>query len=198
MRRWSSAAAVACSVGCLGLAAIDPSAAAAAGHTSGTGHSSARHASPDHGERGPSVRVTPNRALVEGELVRVTGRGLTRPAEEDRETWFVIECTSAVRGHVNPSTDTAHCDVTAAHGVRVAHNGSFSTTYRVRTGIVGDGYCGTPGHLSCVLGVGTARGRGTVVRITFKSRTRPTTTSTTAASTSGPTSSTPTHSRPTG
>jgi len=39
------------------------------------------------------------------------------------------------------------------------------------TGIVGDGYCGTPGHLTCVLSVGTAAGRGTVVRIAFRAPT---------------------------
>ena len=63
--------------------------------------------------------------------------------------------------------DTPHCNITDAQGIRVARNGSFTTRFHVRTGIIGDGYCGTVGHPSCVIGIGTAQGLGTVVKITF-------------------------------
>ena len=69
---------------------------------------------------------------------------------------------------MNPATDTPHCDLTDAQSLHVTRNGTFSARFRVRTGIVGDGYCGTAGHATCVLGVGTAEGLGTVVRIRFK------------------------------
>ena len=69
---------------------------------------------------------------------------------------------------MNPATDTPHCDITHAQAIRVSPNGTFSSHYRVTTGIIGDGYCGTAGHATCVIGVGTAQGLGTVVRITFK------------------------------
>ena len=51
----------------------------------------------------------------------------------------------------------------------MAHNGSATARFKVTTGIIGDGYCGTAGHTTCVIGVGTALGQGTVVRVTFKS-----------------------------
>jgi hypothetical protein len=58
--------------------------------------------------------------------------------------------------------------VTSAQAIRVRANGTFSTHFRVETGIIGDGYCGTAGHTSCVVGVGDVEGQGTVVRIGFK------------------------------
>jgi hypothetical protein len=85
---------------------------------------------------------------------------------------------------MNPSTDTPHCDVTDAKGIRVSHNGSFFTKFRVRAGIVGDGYCGTAGHTSCVIGVSTAKGQGTVVKISFAAKPPTTTTTTTTPSAS--------------
>ena len=120
------------------------------------------------GAAGTSVKVSPDRGLVDGQSVVVSGRGLSRSAGGKPLTWFVTECTAAVQGRMNPSTDTSHCDVTSAQPIRVRANGTFSTHFHVETGIIGDGYCGTPGHLSCVLGVGDVEGQGAVVRITFK------------------------------
>jgi hypothetical protein len=164
MRRWSSAA-VACGVGCVGLLAVGPDALGASATSAALAASSASAGS------GLAVKVTPNRGLVGGEAVTLAGRGLSRSGGATSQTWFVIECTDAVHGRMDPATDTAHCDVTAAQAIKVAHNGTFSTTYHVVTGIVGDGYCGTPGHLTCVLSVGTAAARGTVVRIAFRAPT---------------------------
>ena len=120
------------------------------------------------GASGVSVKVTPNRGLVNGQSVTISGRGLARTADGKPLTWFAVECTAAVMGRLNPSTDTPHCDITAAQALRVAHNGTFTARFRVMTGIVGDGYCGTVGHATCVIGVGDVQGQGTVVRITFK------------------------------
>lgn len=119
------------------------------------------------GTPGVSMKVTPDRALVNGQVVTVSGRGLNHAGGGTGVTWFVTECTAAVRGRMNPATDTPHCDVTDAQPVHVAHNGSFSTKFRVRAGIVGDGYCGAAGHSSCVVAIGTAKGQGTVAKITF-------------------------------
>ena len=132
---------------------------------------------------GLSVKVSPDRGLVDGQVVSVSGSGLTRSAAGNGPTWFITECTASVHGHVNLSTDTPHCDVTDAKAVRVGHDGSFSTRFRVRTGVVGDGYCGTVGHTTCVVGISTAKGQGTVVKISFALKPAPTasTTSTTAA-----------------
>ena len=125
-------------------------------------------APPVAGASGVSVKVTPNHGLVNGQTVTITGRGLARSANGKPLTWFAVECTAAVVGRLNPSTDTPHCDVTDAQALKVARNGSVTARFRVRTGIIGDGYCGTPGHATCVIGVGNVQGQGTVVRITFK------------------------------
>jgi hypothetical protein len=119
------------------------------------------------GSAGLSIKVTPDRNLVNGQAVTVSGRGLAHTDDGTNLTWFATECTAAVRGRMNLTTDTPHCDVTDAQAVRVAHNGTFSTKFRVRSGIVGDGYCGTPGHASCVIAIGTVKGQGTVAKISF-------------------------------
>jgi hypothetical protein len=120
------------------------------------------------GASGVSVKVTPNRGLVDGQSVAISGRGLARTADGKAVTWFAVECTVAVMGRLKPSTDTPHCDIAAAQALRVARNGTFTARFHVMTGIIGDGYCGTPGHATCVIGVGDVQGQGTVVRITFK------------------------------
>jgi len=156
MRRWLSVAAVACGVGCIGLLAAGPDPFHAES-VAGASSSSVI-----------SVRVSPSKGLVDGQSVTVSGRGLLRATGGANQKWFVIECTASVQGHMDPDTDADHCDVTHARAIRVSRNGSFATIFHVVTGIVGDGYCGTSGHPTCVLGVGTASGRGTVVRIGFK------------------------------
>jgi len=123
---------------------------------------------PPAGASGLSVKVSPNRGLGDGQTVVITARGLTRTAAGKPLTWFAVQCTAAVMGHLNASTDTSHCDVSAAKALKVARNGSATARFKVATGIIGDGYCGTPGHATCVIGVGTAESQGTVVKITFK------------------------------
>ena len=120
------------------------------------------------GTPGLVVKVTPSQGLEPGQTVAVSGHGLPKSSGGSPRTWFVTECTAAVRGRMNPSTDTPHCDIAHAQPLRVSPNGTFRSHYRLTSGIIGDGYCGTAGHLTCVLGVGTAEGLGTVVRITFK------------------------------
>jgi hypothetical protein len=114
-----------------------------------------------------SVKVSPDHGLVNGQVVVVSGHGLARSWGGTAQTWFAAECNRAVHGHISPATDTSHCDITDAKAIRVSRNGSFSIRFRVRSGIIGDGYCGTVGHPGCVIGVGTAQGLGTVVKITF-------------------------------
>ena len=50
------------------------------------------------GTAGLSVKVTPDRDLVNGQAVTVSGRGLTRTDDGTNLTWFATECTAAVRG----------------------------------------------------------------------------------------------------
>jgi hypothetical protein len=148
------------------------------------------------GASGLSVHVTPSRGLVDGQTVTVSGRGLARTSAGKPLTWFLAECTATVQGRMNPSNDTPHCDVTEAKAIRLSHRGTFSTHFKVETGIVGDGYCGSNGHDTCVISIGNARGQGTVVHITFRdpAASAPTSTSTTvdSASTAPPSTSTST------
>lgn len=118
---------------------------------------------------GSSVTVSPSRGLAAGQLLTITGKGFPRPGSAS-VTWFVTQCTAAVHGHLNASTDSSHCDLTNAKAVHLSKNGTFTAHYRVRTGIVGDGYCGTAGHLTCIIGVGTADGTGVAVKVTFRSQ----------------------------
>jgi hypothetical protein len=115
-----------------------------------------------------SVKVRPSSNLTSGKTVTITGRGLVSSYQGAPQTWFATECTAAVHGHLDPQTDTPHCDITHAITIKVSHNGTFTARYHVVAGIIGDGYCGTVGHLTCVIGIGTAQGLGTVVRVTFK------------------------------
>jgi hypothetical protein len=137
------------------------------------------------GTPGIVVKVTPSQGLKPGQTVAVTGHGLPKSSGDSPRTWFVTECTAAVRGRMNPSTDTPHCDIAHAQPLRVSSNGTFHSHYSLTTGIIGDGWCGIAGHATCVIGVGTAEGLGTVVRITFRTPPAPatTTTSTTTSTT---------------
>ena len=130
---------------------------------------------------GVVVTVTPDQGLQPGQTVIVSGHGLPKSSTGTVRTWFVTECTAAVRGRMNPATDTPHCDIAHARGLKVSAAGSFRTHYRLVAGIIGDGYCGTNGYTTCVIGVGDAQGQGSVVRITFKKQ--PSSSSTTTTTT---------------
>ena len=136
------------------------------------------------GTTGLSIKVTPDRNLVNGQAVTVSGHGLAHSDGGTNLTWFATECTAAVRGRMNLTTDTPHCNVADAQAVRVAHNGTFSIKFRVHSGIVGDGYCGTPGHANCVIAVGTVKGQGTVAKIAFAAPGPPPTTTSSSTTTS--------------
>ncbi len=132
------------------------------------------------GTPGLVVKVTPSQGLKPGQTVAVSGHGLPKSSDGSPRTWFVTECTAAVRGRMNPSTDTPHCDIAHAQPLRVSANGTFHSHYNLTAGIIGDGWCGIAGHATCVIGVGTAQGLGTVVRITFRTSPAPAPTSTTS------------------
>ena len=139
------------------------------------------------------VKVSPDKNLSHGQWVTVSGHGLP---QVKGQTWFVDQCTEAVRHRMNPATDTQHCDLTAAKVLKMGRHDSFSTRYRVITGIVGDGYCGTPGHLSCVLSIADAAGGGTVVKIEFRPPPVHPTETTTSTSTTNNSTTTTTTTRP--
>jgi hypothetical protein len=134
---------------------------------------------PASGATGVSLHVTPSHGLANGQVVTVSGRGLWRSEGGKPLTWFLVECTSAVQGRMDPDTDTPHCDVREGKAVHVTKKGTFSAHFSVESGIVGDGYCGTIGSPSCVLVLSTVNGHGASARLTFKVPMLTTTTTTT-------------------
>lgn len=116
---------------------------------------------------GYSMTVTPDSGLVKGQTVTVTGSGFPYATNGAPNTYFMAQCTSAVTGALN-SSDTGHCNIGAVQSVTVTQAGTFSTKLKLVTGVVGDGVCGTKGHLTCVIGVGNTTADGTAVQITFK------------------------------
>ncbi len=116
---------------------------------------------------GIAVKVSPAKSLKNGQTVKVTGTGLPVTTNGKANAFFVDECNAAVTGRLSPA-DTPHCNGALAKALKVSKKGAFSTSFEVATGTVGDGVCGSPGHLTCVIGVGDAGGQGTVVKISFK------------------------------
>jgi hypothetical protein len=115
----------------------------------------------------PSIRVQPANGLHNGQKVKVTGAGLPATTGGKANSFFITECNKAVKGALSLS-DESHCAVAWAKAVKVSHGGTFSTTYVVRTGKVGDGTCAPGGATrQCVLGVGDIGGQGAATAITF-------------------------------
>jgi hypothetical protein len=76
--------------------------------------------------------ATPSTGLSNGESVKVTGSGFT-----PGDSVFLIECLAT-------STNQSGCDVASATPVTVGAKGTIaSTTFKVLTGKIGNGTCGT-------------------------------------------------------
>lgn len=112
----------------------------------------------------PVIRVSPHSALHNGETVRVTGSGLPATTHGKPNAYFITECNAKVAGALSLK-DEPDCAVALAKAVKVSRAGTFSTTYTVHTGKVGNGTCPAGGH--CVIGVGDVAGQGGVARIAF-------------------------------
>ena len=78
------------------------------------------------GTSGLVVKVTPSQGLKTGQMVTVSGQGLPKSSGGKPQTWFVTECTAAVRGRVDPATDTPHCDITHAQALTGQHQAAHS------------------------------------------------------------------------
>jgi hypothetical protein len=114
-----------------------------------------------------SLKVSPAKGLANSQVVKVSGSGLPVTTKGKKNSFFLDECNAAVTGELSVA-DESHCDVSVAKALKVTKKGSFTTTFKVVTGTVGDGSCGVAGHLSCVIGVGDTGGQGAVASITFK------------------------------
>jgi hypothetical protein len=119
------------------------------------------------GASGVSVKVSPAKGLANDQVVKVSGSGFPATTKGKKNSFFIDECNAAVTGQLSVA-DESHCDVSVAKALKVSKKGSFTTTFKVVTGTVGDGTCGVAGHLTCVIGVGDTGGQGAVADFTFK------------------------------
>jgi hypothetical protein len=119
------------------------------------------------GASGLSVKVSPSKGLANNEAVKVSGKGFPYSTKGKANSFFATECTAAVTGKLSVA-DAVHCDESHVAVVKVSKKGTFSFAFTVITGPIGDGMCGTPGNLKCVIGIGDVAGQGSVGKITFK------------------------------
>lgn len=95
----------------------------------------------------PKVTVSPSTRLKNGGHVKVTGRGF-KPGDHV----FIVECLTTVKG-------AAQCNLSTAKRETITRGGVLpTTTFKVVTGKVGTGTCGTKASnlRSCVISVGNA------------------------------------------
>lgn len=98
---------------------------------------------------GPGVSVSPSTGLSTTQSVTLTGSGFT-----PGDTVYAVECLAS-------ATTRAGCDTATAVAMKVSAQGDLPSTYfRVVTGKVGTGSCGTTvdNYASCVIEVANATG----------------------------------------
>jgi hypothetical protein len=123
---------------------------------------------------GPSIKVSPSSNLVNGQTVTITGTGLGQTTNGSVDAWFAAECVPKAAKIRNLDPDfSPYCSHSAYIPLQVSKAGTFSAKLTVSTGKTGKGSCGTSGHLTCLIGVGTGQGKHTTVHITFKKITLP-------------------------
>lgn len=107
----------------------------------------------------PHIVVTPSVGLHNGEKVKVRGAGF-----KPKDSVFIVECLATAKGQ-------AQCDISTVVAVTVNAKGVLPvTTFKVKTGKIGSGKCGTTlkNLRSCAVSVGNVRGKdSTSARITF-------------------------------
>jgi len=108
----------------------------------------------------PKLVVTPSTKLHNGELVNVTGTGF-----KVGDSVYVVECLASAKG-------AAQCNTLGAIPATINTKGQLPrTTFKVITGKIGDGKCGTKKSnlTTCAISAGNITGGDSAVaRITFK------------------------------
>jgi len=108
----------------------------------------------------PTISITPNTGLTNGASATITGSGFTA-----NDSVYAVECLAT-------ATTSAGCDTATATAITVGADGKLpATTFKVVTGTVGTGTCGTsPSNLgNCVIEVANVAGGDVgAAPITFK------------------------------
>lgn len=107
----------------------------------------------------PHLTVTPIKGLKNGTTVKVSGKGFT-----PKDTLYIVQCIWNAKG-------SAGCSIASATPVTVSATGTFpATKFKVVTGTIGNGKCGTKkSNLNnCAVSAGNAAGGDSAVaRIQF-------------------------------
>ena len=111
------------------------------------------------GAAGTTLTAKPNANLTNGQSVTVKGTGFT-----PKDHVYLIEC-------LRTATGEAGCDLSTATAVTVKADGNIPpTAFKVVTGKIGNGTCGTTkaNHADCAINAGNISGGDTgTVNIAF-------------------------------
>jgi hypothetical protein len=100
----------------------------------------------------PSISISPSTGLTNNEQVTITGTGFA-PSEANL---VALECNAT-------ATTAAGCNTSALDPITVSATGTFTSTFYVTTGTIGNGSCGTTAaDAACLISVGNSS-TGTVV-----------------------------------
>ncbi len=107
----------------------------------------------------PHIIVTPSIRLHNGEIVKVRGAGF-----KPRDSVFLVECLVVAKGG-------SQCNISKVVGATITVKGLLPVTkFKVMTGKIGSGRCGTTVKNlgACAVSVGNAMGKDTAsARIIF-------------------------------
>jgi hypothetical protein len=100
----------------------------------------------------PTLKAQPSTSLSSGQTVKVTGSGF-----KPHDQVFLVECLAT-------ATSETGCDTASATPATISGKGLLpSTKFKVVTGKIGDGTCGTSAANvnACVINAGNANGSDT-------------------------------------
>jgi hypothetical protein len=110
--------------------------------------------------KAPSLSVSPSKFLVNGQTVTLKGSGYGKSKHGSLVTWDASECVSKASKVANLYPGfSKYCSLPLLLPLHVSPSGSFTAKFKVATGRIGESVCGTPGHQTCVIEVGSAEGR---------------------------------------
>ncbi len=92
----------------------------------------------------PTVTITPDIGLLNGQVIRLLGSGFAPGT-----SLVAVECNGRAKG-------VAACDTSASEPITATSSGTFTTSFSVINGTIGDGTCGTSATDSlCFVAIGT-------------------------------------------
>jgi len=103
----------------------------------------------------PKLVVTPSTGITNGKSVFVSGTGF-----KAKDTVYITECLATAKGE-------AQCDIDTALPVTISATGVLKKTkFRIITGTIGSGKCGTKASnlRSCAVSAGNASGKDTATK----------------------------------